>query len=118
MSQKAVHGGTLGLGLSAGLGQDKAVQNLTEPIRLVIPNTSPVPLPKTYHAYCQLMLNVHLIVADVNESIIIMKIKPNLESSPNVTDGELSIFAFMNKGLYHTLFSLSILSVYGLYMTQ
>ena len=85
------------MGLSSGLGKKKKVENLTELIRLKIPNKTPVPTPKTYIGYCQLMLNVHLVECDVNASVIIMYIKPNLENS-NIT-GDLHVFAFMNKGL-------------------
>ena len=79
------------------MGKEKKVENLTTPIRLVIPNKDPVPQPKTYAGYCNLMLNVHLVEATVNESNLIMLIKPNLDAS-NMTE-EVSLFVFMNKGL-------------------
>ena len=73
-SRTSIFGGTLGLELSTGLGRKMSVKNLSEPIRLVIPNKTPVPEGKSYVGYCTLMKNIHLIVNDVNESVIILKV--------------------------------------------
>ena len=86
--------------LSGGMGNTKKVENLTEPIRIVIPNKAGIPEPQTYNAYCTIMPNVHLVDSKVNESVIIMHIKPNVQQSANYTiEGEIGIFAFMNKGI-------------------
>ena len=99
ISADAVHGDTFGMTLSGGMGKTKKVENLTEPIRLVIPNKVPQPPPVSYNAYCTLMLNVHLVESKVNESVVIMHIKPNPQQNENHTiEGEIGFFAFMNKG--------------------
>lgn len=91
-SSKGVMGPTLGLELSAGLGKKKKVQNLTKPIRLVIPNIDPLPVPESHTAYCELMRVVHLVKCDVNTSSLFLKMKPK---DDNFTG---NLFAFMNKG--------------------
>ena len=89
--------------LSGGMGKTKKVENLTEPIRIVIPNKNPPPAPRTYNAWCTLMQTVHLVPSEVNESVIILHIKPNPVQHPNFTvDGEIGFFAFMNKGNFFT----------------
>lgn len=96
-SSKGVMGPTLGLELSAGLGKKKKVQNLTKPIRLVIPNIDPLPVPESHTAYCELMRVVHLVKCDVNTSSLFLKMKPK---DDNFTG---NLFAFMNKGIAPSL---------------
>ena len=45
-----------------------------------------------------MMLNVHLVPSEVNESVIIMHIKPNLQPNNTNITGDVGLFAFMNKG--------------------
>ena len=87
----------LSLKLSTGFGEVKNFQNLTEPIRIVIPNKTPVPEPEpSNEAYCSLMKKIHLLPCKVNESVIILQIKPQLNGS----EGEgVKLFAFMNNGM-------------------
>lgn len=82
----------MGLGLSSGPGKKKKVENLTEPIRLVLPNKEEIPPPESYLAYCELMRTVHLVECKVNSSNLFMKLSPWYN---NFTG---NFFLFMNKG--------------------
>ena len=51
--------------LSGGMGKTNKIANLTEPIRIVLPNNLPQPEPDSFKGYCTLMLDVHWIDAKV-----------------------------------------------------
>ena len=79
------------------------VKNLTVPVRVVIPVKYPQPLVHDYkyEGFCRLMLNVHLVASEVNESALFIHIKPNLKpnaTNATVPEGEVGMFVFMNKG--------------------
>ena len=94
MSSAGVFGPIVGLALSLGLGNMMVIKNLSEPIRIVMPNKGKLPEPKSFDAYCELMRTVHLVECRENTSIIILKIRPWFN---NFTG---NLFVFMNKGMY------------------
>ena len=96
-SKYAVFGDMLGLRLSYGLGKMKEVENLTKSIEIVIPNKTPHPEPLQYQGYCTLMRNIHLLPCQVNESVLILQVKPHIET---VKGKNVNLFVFMNKGKY------------------
>ena len=53
-----------------------------------------------------MMVNIHLLPVEVNESVIILQIKPQLGAYNNTNDlKDISLFAFMNKGKFVVLLS-------------
>ena len=107
------------------MGKGIPVNNLTEPIRLTLPNIEPqlsesdaqirvrrsantpgISEKKIYKSYCTMMVNIHLLPVEVNESVIILQIKPQLGAYNNTNDlKDISLFAFMNKGKFVVLLS-------------
>ena len=93
------------MSVSAGMGKSIPVTNLSDPVRLVLPVIGVMPPAKTFKAYCTLMQDVHLVTSEVNESVLILKIKPNLQPNNTNITGDVGIFTFMNKGtaVYYTV---------------
>ena len=91
-----MHGDVLGLRLSTESGREEEFKNLTETIRIVIPNKKKIAEPEPVDtAYCSLMKKIHSLDCKVNESVLILHVKPHFYG--NDGDG-LKLFVFMNKG--------------------
>ena len=45
-----------------------------------------------------MMMNIHQVNSEVNESVIILHIKPHIMNNSTLDVNEITFFAFMNKG--------------------